>query len=771
MKEVFVGRKEEIEQFFEFLKKKDCPAFVVIGEPGIGKTSFLKEICGRLRGQSKGKVFVGYHWVPFNPSMADPFVGVLEDLMNDVAASPREQVRDILKRIETVCKKTIVEKGGVMAKMIARAVGVKILGEEGFKIFEKYYREFLKTPSIFSFADDIVSQYKTEFINDYIGFFKKLVDEFKDVDFVLVIDQFERAQMPSCEDLLNFIMWKPDRVHVLVSFKVEKGGIEKFAWIKPNLVRQNANILELRRLSVEEIREWMLLLGKDFSYPELRKIRELSDGFPFTLSEWTKTSKECDLKVLEDVRGRYCEFIKWRSDGLKDDCKLMLHRLSVLLQPLSVEDYEKLTGIEVDRCGLFLNELVDKWIFNKYGDTFWFRHELIRFCIEQDLTKSEKRKYHETAAQFFQQRYDEASKANKEVDFDVALGCAYHWHSAGKHRESLEHNAQLAMYSCEVGLLDVAEACCLRITEDSNILSDEDPKIAAQGNLANIYHIWGRVDEAFNINSQVLEYYRKKGDRQNEATALHQRAVIEQERGNYENAEKLYRESIEIDRKLENWHGLSRTLHQLATIYLERSEYNEAEKLCKENLDISQRFNDQYSLSKAFHQLAVIHQIKGEHDEAKKLFHESLDIKRRIGDKMGMASSLGQFAMTLMDTGNYLQAEKLYRQVLEISKEVGDKSGMSVTLHQLAIIYHAKGEYQEAIKLLKQSLDIFTKLGDQRNIALSYGQLGRIYESLGKPIVAADYYLRALNIFQKIGDKLNIAKAKTACERVTAQRK
>jgi len=39
MKEVFVGRKEEIGQFFEFLKRKDCPAFVVIGEPGIGKSS------------------------------------------------------------------------------------------------------------------------------------------------------------------------------------------------------------------------------------------------------------------------------------------------------------------------------------------------------------------------------------------------------------------------------------------------------------------------------------------------------------------------------------------------------------------------------------------------------------------------------------------------------------------------------------------------------------------------------------------------------------
>jgi len=39
--EVFVGREKEIRQFFEFLKDERSSAFVVVGEPGIWKSSFL----------------------------------------------------------------------------------------------------------------------------------------------------------------------------------------------------------------------------------------------------------------------------------------------------------------------------------------------------------------------------------------------------------------------------------------------------------------------------------------------------------------------------------------------------------------------------------------------------------------------------------------------------------------------------------------------------------------------------------------------------------
>ena len=89
--------------------------------------------------------------------------------------------------------------------------------------------------------------------------------------------------------------------------------------------------------------------------------------------------------------------------------------------------------------------------------------------FEQDLTESERRKYHEAAAQFFQRKYEEALKAKEKVDFDIGLGCAYHLHFAGKYKESLKHNLRFASFCCRTGELDVAEDCYLHAMDLSLI--------------------------------------------------------------------------------------------------------------------------------------------------------------------------------------------------------------------------------------------------------------------------------------------------------------
>jgi len=101
--EVFVGREREIGQFFEFLKRKNWSAFVVIGEPGMGKSSFMKEVARRLMGDER--FVVGFYEVPFSADIANPFVGVLEALVDDLAARTKEQVRSGLKRFAEAGKK------------------------------------------------------------------------------------------------------------------------------------------------------------------------------------------------------------------------------------------------------------------------------------------------------------------------------------------------------------------------------------------------------------------------------------------------------------------------------------------------------------------------------------------------------------------------------------------------------------------------------------------------------------------------------------------
>jgi Cdc6-like AAA superfamily ATPase len=302
MKEAFVGRKREIGQFFEFLKK-DIPAFIVIGEPGIGKSSFMREVAKRLR--SDKKFVVGFHEVPFSAGATDPFVGVLEDSVNDLAVRGEEQIRNVLKRVAETGRKIAIEKGDRVARALAKDLVAKLVGQHVVEELVELKKELDDTPTIYSLADEFIREHRSEFIYDLREFFSKLVKEFSDREFVLLIDQFERAPMPSSDVFLDFVKEWHENVHVVVALRVEEIGSERFNYVKPHLNQMGAKIVELPSLSIEEIEEWMRSLGKIFSDPELEKIRKLSAGFPFAISEWLRTSKEWDLRDFKAVRGRY----------------------------------------------------------------------------------------------------------------------------------------------------------------------------------------------------------------------------------------------------------------------------------------------------------------------------------------------------------------------------------------------------------------------------------------------------------------------------------
>ncbi|KPV64375.1 MAG: hypothetical protein AOA66_0186 [Candidatus Bathyarchaeota archaeon BA2] len=244
-----------------------------------------------------------------------------------------------------------------------KSFAVKWFGKEAIEELEKAIEEWKETRTVESLTEKLFYDYKEEFVYDFVFFFNELVKEYGKLEFVLVIDQFERAPLDSCRILLGFVRKKPERVHVVFSFKVEEEGVAKYESIKPELVQLNAQFLSPLPLSAEEIGEWILKArGKEFSYPELKRIRRLSGGFPFLISSWLIYSKDLKLDELRVGREGYCELVKWCFERLSKKCLLLLRRISVLLQPLSVGDYEKLSGVETGKCSLLLEELEKNWI-------------------------------------------------------------------------------------------------------------------------------------------------------------------------------------------------------------------------------------------------------------------------------------------------------------------------------------------------------------------------------------------------------------------------
>jgi tetratricopeptide (TPR) repeat protein len=267
------------------------------------------------------------------------------------------------------------------------------------------------------------------------------------------------------------------------------------------------------------------------------------------------------------------------------------------------------------------------------NDTFWFRHELVKSCVEQGLNASERKQYHSALAAFFQDKFDFCIDSGEAVEYVIGLGCAPHHHLAGNHKQSVRHNLSFGKFCFSTGALDTAEKCFLRAVDDADALKDYDSMMAAKSWLAEVYRIWGRMEDSYNTNQETLEYYRSKKDHKTEALILRNLALIEQNRGEYEKAEKLNTESLEIAKKVGDLAGISAPLYNLAYIQHKRRNYDEAEKLYIKSLEIANKVGDQRGMAWASSQLGFLYEELGKYSIALQYYSKGATLFEKIGDK------------------------------------------------------------------------------------------------------------------------------------------
>jgi tetratricopeptide (TPR) repeat protein len=153
--------------------------------------------------------------------------------------------------------------------------------------------------------------------------------------------------------------------------------------------------------------------------------------------------------------------------------------------------------------------------------------------------------------------------------------------------------------------------------------------------------------------------------------------------------------------------GISLTNHNLGNVHYLQGNYEEAVKLYNQSLKTFKVLRNKSGIAGVLHQLGNIHYDQGNYEEAVKLYNQSLKINKELGNKNGIAGVLHQLGNVHYFQGNYEEAVKLYNQSWEIFEELGNKNGIASTMGQLGMFHHNQGNYREAVKLYNQSWKIF----------------------------------------------------------------
>jgi tetratricopeptide (TPR) repeat protein len=252
---------------------------------------------------------------------------------------------------------------------------------------------------------------------------------------------------------------------------------------------------------------------------------------------------------------------------------------------------------------------------------------------------------------------------------------------------------------------------------------------------------------------------RLPADRRRRAFYYGQLGILAQMRGDYGQAEELYREALAVSERLGDEAGMSSGYHHLGLLAQVREDYDHAEVLYRQSLEIDERLGDEAGVAKSAGQLGILAQLRRDYDQAETFYHQSLEISERLGQDDDVTTSYHQLGVLAQLREDYGQAETFYRRSLEISERLGAQRDMSITYYQLGMLAADVEDYVQAEMLCRQALEIAVQLGAQEIISKSYYQLGRLAEQQGDFGEADRLYRQSLEISQQLGDRFAVASA------------
>ncbi len=221
------------------------------------------------------------------------------------------------------------------------------------------------------------------------------------------------------------------------------------------------------------------------------------------------------------------------------------------------------------------------------------------------------------------------------------------------------------------------------------------------GNAARAAEDAKYYDEAEKLYKQAIEMDPK------DAANLGNYAIfLTNVRGKHDEAEELYKQVIEITPKNANYLGIY--AHFLTSV---RGKHNEAEKLYQQAIEVDPK--NAYNLGNYAYLLA---NVRGKHDEAEKLYKQVIEITPKN------ANYLGFYAYFLTSVrGKHNEAEKLYKQAIEADPKI------VANLDNYAyFLTNVRGKHDEAERLYQRVIEI-----DPKN-ANSLGNYAKLLLALGR---------------------------------------
>ncbi|MFX0183625.1 MAG: tetratricopeptide repeat protein [Candidatus Hodarchaeota archaeon] len=242
------------------------------------------------------------------------------------------------------------------------------------------------------------------------------------------------------------------------------------------------------------------------------------------------------------------------------------------------------------------------------------------------------------------------------------------------------------------------------------------------------------------------------------ALAYHSLGMIAHAKEDFNNAEKLYNEALEIANRLGMHFDAATIYHHLGMIiHQSRGDYLKSKKSYLKALKIYNEVGAEHQAAKIYHNLGALEQKQWAHKKAEKWYRKALEIYQALGmDYFAALTYLNMGRMARVQWELEI-AEQWYKKAIKLHEHSKRGFFLYDLYIRLGLLYLEQNQFKKAEQWFTYSKNICRSLGLENMLAKIYHCLGRAAQEYGDFEKAKKWYKNALDINKSIGIQHRIA--------------
>jgi tetratricopeptide (TPR) repeat protein len=446
---------------------------------------------------------------------------------------------------------------------------------------------------------------------------------------------------------------------------------------------------------------------------------------------------------LEDTASKVVSRVVSRIDNA--DVKQMLAAVCLFGKPCELEAAAHAVDMSLARAFLFLNELTKRSLINCDRDGNYDAHILVRDHVLSQLSDEERARLHERAAAFLLDRLRPSEDRRESIhDVQSVLDAIDHLLLAGKHSEAVDIFRREKIHEYLL--------CWRHLTELKRMYErfleidlDEKVRSAFLGNLGMVHRDLFDYDKAEKLYRQALDVARESGSIENECCHLINLGDLHHFLNQTDTSIEYHQEAVKFFPKVNNTKLESRNYGCLGNALSSKNDLNKARECYIRAIELSRTITD---IDRRFEgvwtgDLGNIEMETGRYLEAEECYISAIRIADHWKDARHRSWWRGALGGLYLETGRQERAHDLLNEALMIARESVDNRSIVHQLQRLVKLYQNQQNFPAAVSALQNLADFYQEIEDRK-------QETRYRWSAGDILFRSGEYRNAIALWEEV---------------------